>query len=351
MTDFYEKFRIAFVAVTLLAAVSCDDKDESRAVPPPSGPEATPVALTVSSGYYYGQGDALSCDHYTLYLSNGGAVASNDVFSGEGTGVCLQLYAPIQDEAIISSGTYEAHDPIIQSWLYTFEPGSDQGGSYLYLGPDAAPVYIREGALELERSGSSYSISGTVSGSDGKYYALDYRGELSLEERDLPPDWYSDTPDYTQMPRCAGIYFGTMMVDTNDNYSFYLMSEEIIDQGGVFDGAGTAISFDLYAPLNTGVDPAIGVYTVHADTDTSLDFKYKRGEDYGDGMLQGSYIFTRETADDEKGYVYIVGGTLTIETKKGFYRVLIHVQGDDNNTYKFKYIGKSLNILDPFAGM
>lgn len=352
MINIYQKFRIVFLAAAALAATACDDDNDSGSVPPPSGPEATPVALTVSSGYYYGQGDALSCDHYTLYLSNGEAVETNDRFTGAGTGVCLQIYAPIQDEAFISSGKYEAHNPIIQSWLYSFEPGSEEGGSYIYSGPDAAPVYIQDGSLTVEGSGSSYSISGTVLGSDGKHYALNYTGELNLEERDLPAEWYSDTPDYTQMPRCAGIYFGTMMVDTNDNYSFYLMSEEIIDQGGTFDGAGTAVSFDLYAPLGTGVDPAVGVYTVYdKEADESLDFKYKPGEDYGAGMLQGSFIYNRASADAEKEYVYIVGGTLTVEMKKGFYRILINVEGNDGNTHKFKYIGKSLNMFDPFAGM
>ena len=351
MKNIYQRFRIVLFAVIAMTAAACDDKDDSGSVPPPSGPDATPVELTASSGYYYGQGDALSCDHYTIFLSNGEVVEEDKVFAGAGTGVCLNIYAPIRENMELPDGNYEVRQPMIQSWLYTINSKSETDSSYIFKGPDKMSLLIVSGTVTIGQSGTNYTVSGTVRCNDDNYYALNYSGTLNLVKQDLPYGWDTEYADYTDMPRCAGIYFGTMMVDTNDNYSFYLMSEEIIDQGGVFDGAGTAISFDLYAPLNTGVDPATGVYTVHTDTDASLDFKYKRGEDYGSGMLQGSYIFTRESEDADKGYVYVVGGTLTIETRKGFYRVLINVQGDDNNTYKFKYIGKSLNILDPFAGM
>lgn len=351
MKNIYKKFQAALFVVMALAGTACDDKDDSGSVPPP-GPEATPVELTVSSGYYYSQDNYMSSDHYTLFLSNGEAVQHDNVFSGGGTGVCLDLYAPLREQMDLPVGSYEIREPHGQNWHYAICPKSEADSSYLYLGPDTAPLDIVSGTVTVGQSGTKYTVSGTVRCSDDKYYALSYSGELNLKNRPMPSEWLTEYADYTKMHRCAGIYFGTVMVETNDNYSFYLMSEDIIDQGGVFEGAGTAISFDLYAPLGSGAEPVNGVYTLFdEDVDKFLDYKYKRGEDYGGGMLQGSYIFKRESDDAEKVYVYVIGGTLTVGSENGFYRILIDVQGDDSNSYKFKYIGRSLNVLDPFSGM
>ena len=498
MKNIYQRFQIVLFSVIALAVSACDDSDESGTVPPPSGPDATPVELTASSGYYYGQGDALSCDHYTLYLSNGEVFESDNTFTGAGTGVCLHIYAPIQDEIFISPGTYQVHQPIIQSWLYSFEQGSEQGGSYIYFGPDTAPVYIKEGSFVLEGSASGYSISGTVTGSDGNCYAISFSGNTAFEnlapekpaeltksggvyfgtlmndqfdnfsvyfmtqgvddtnmsfsgegtgiyfdmyvpvagKTSIPAGTYrmsaeagdhtfmpgedmggmtsgsfvyllkpggdadkryipvtdgtftiekqgytytmtaevicSDRKtykfsytgtlfsildpvgaiDYTELPVSGGYYFGTMMNDNYDNYTYFITSDEVIDMGGFFDGSGFAISFDMYGPLGTGVNPAVGTYSVFGDRENeSLAFKYLPGADYGGGMLQGSYIWQRETAESDKVYVYIVDGTLNVaKSSEDNYTVKAHLFGDDGNEYNYMYSG-ALNMLDPFAGM
>ncbi len=149
----------------------------------------------------------------------------------------------------------------------------------------------------------------------------------------------------------GGTYFGDMLTPDYDNYTYYIAQEGVeVDANMVFTGSGTALVFDMYAPLGTGVNLAEGTYNV---LDSNLDggtqnFTFTPGEDFGEGMLQGSFVSVCNGDDDEK--FLITDGTVIVEKVEENYIVKADVTDANGVNYLFKYEG-ALNINDPFAGL
>lgn len=360
MKNFFRKIEAVVLAAGQPAGAACSDDENtpSLLIDPV---ERTPLPVVSASGSYCGN-DRLGCDHYTVCLCDGNASVTDGEFSGDGMGVCLEFYAPTWAGIGFPTKSYEVYQWGITSSPFSLEQGSEMSGSYIYSGPAAPRVCIVDGALKVERTGEGYRISGTVGCDDGKSYALNFAGAIPFEDlsSEATPfkELWSDEPgpdpgvDYIPVSYCCGYYNGSMMpLYDNDNYTFNLATEGVEDASDdEFHGYGAVVSFDLYALRGSGVIPTVGTYSAFDESkDSSLDFRYRPGS-RKDGMLQGSYIWMRETATSEEVYVYIVGGTLTIAKGADGYTVTADLVGDDGEAYRYKFVGETLNIFDPFGG-
>lgn len=328
-------------------SVKADEPDE-----PDEPDQPDPVTVSYSGGIYLGTLMNDAYDNFSLYFMTEGVDDTNMSFSGVGKGFYLDMYVPIAGKTTIPAGTYNLSN---EAGAFAFLPGEDLGGmvsgSFVYSfdegdDPDSRYIPITGGSVTISKSTYVYTVTADVSCGDGKDYQFVYEGTIFSI---LDP---MGSVEYTEVSKSGGYYFGTMMNENYDNYSYYICSEDVTESNFSFDGTGMAISFDMYAPLGTGVVPAEGTYTVYSEqTDDTLAFKYMPGEDYGSGMLTGSYIWKRESGDADKTYVYILGGTMTISKSEDIYTTAVHLFGNDGEEYNYRYSGSSLNVLDPTSGM
>ncbi|MFI3287310.1 MAG: Ig-like domain-containing protein [Rikenellaceae bacterium] len=156
---------------------------------------------------------------------------------------------------------------------------------------------------------------------------------------------------YQDIAQSGGVYFGNMFVEEFDNYTYYLAEEGVVvsDVLGM-SGEGISLMFDMYAPLNSGVDLPEGTYTAFDENldDGTICNKFIPGTDYGDGFLQGSFVSIANGDGDDK--YLITGGELVFEKDGDTYTVKADITDENGENYLFKYTG-ALNINDPFAGI
>ncbi len=178
---------VLFVLPLFFVACSDDDDDNGNGLSNHFTYDGETYALDLGFIMNYGQwwGDGYNFD---IFLHSDGIEISDNFMdvTGEGHGIYFEMFSPNEDD--LTPGTY--------NW-----DGSDEGNPFTYTWGDiimdwdfetdeGTEITFSGGNVEVEKSGSNYTIRVAVTAEDGKEITAYFRGPLPIY--DIEDFWKSD---------------------------------------------------------------------------------------------------------------------------------------------------------------
>lgn len=140
--------------------------------------------------------------------------------------------------------------------------------------------------------------------------------------------------------QAEGIYFGDMMADDYDNYTFAMYTDGVTNDNFSLDGTGMGVMLDIYSVYGGDVNMVAAEYIVAEYTEA--DHTVEPGVDWG-GMMSGTAIVRLNEGDKE--YYYVQEGVMIVEGSGDDYTITCFFVTDDGQKFKTTYEGPQ-NMFD-----
>lgn len=214
-----------------------------------------PVVISKAGGYFFGTAFG-KFDNFSLWMSEDGVTENMTVFSGEGTYLIFDLNVTVTGKATLPAGTFPVASGS-DAEENTIVPGADYAGGMM---TGSAIVQIKEdgtkdyfyidgGALTIESSGSSYTLTAKVT-SKGNEYEFKYRGEVSIFDTTGGGGGFELSIDVTNITATTAKVSVTSSDETSPYYFDLLDEEDYQLYGGTPEGITEFIS-ELWAFYQT----------------------------------------------------------------------------------------------------
>ena len=300
-----------------LFSVSCDDDEKGPALP-------VEVAYQNASGSYLEGTEQMAL--FRISLSSASSASYEPLVITLATGAVSDV-----NDLTIAAGTYS----VVQSSTLTAgqiaqgaKAGNTPSGSYF--GSGSAALLISTGQLTVVRSGSSYTLSGSFTLSDGSQVEVRYSGVIEIENLvPIPPQTIS-------YQSAVGSYYGTDSELQIASYQIRFSTKGVMDENPPVEYLYLMLSGSPVTDL-ASLEIEAGTYTMAADGEFVAG-KFYPGEIDGEN-LSGSIVMKLSDAQNQE-ISLVTGGEFTVEEKENkMFDVNGRLELQDGTELEFSYSG------------
>lgn len=302
-------------------------------------PDDAVVLDRVIEAIYYGENLLNASADYYIQLANVACVQDEYGYyqpAGKGTLLSLDLWgapSPAGNRAL-PTGTYmlDADNmPLTLDPNFTVLRVSD--------GSEFAEYDFESGEVIVERDGSTYTISATLTDSNEGVHNFKYTGPLSIADREAPT-YDPITHDVnTTFIGADALYYGDRNKTGFGSFEVYLY--DVPKKNGFLTRAGYQLVLELTTPLiRKGEDIFIanGTYTVSSQTPAL--FKFTPGYALPDDPYPYGSVCEQNDEDGAPYYALLNGGTIEINRTGTTYTFTANLETVEGIEIKGTYTGE-----------